>query len=116
MKIVFKCTTCGNCCRQRGYVFIDKKEIKGLAEVLELDEQEFLRRYSEKVDRRLRITGDYDRPCIFLEENCCRVYEKRPSQCRTFPFWRANFRYSGRLKEISSYCKGIKIEREEIKG
>ncbi|GHV31014.1 hypothetical protein FACS1894167_12730 [Synergistales bacterium] len=35
----------------------------------------------------LREKSNYD--CIFLERPIrCRVYGARPSQCRTFPFWR----------------------------
>ncbi len=114
MKIDFKCTACGQCCRQGGYVFIDAGEARSIAELLGITKEEFLRLYSERFQGSLRLKGDYNKPCIFLENTSCTVYDKRPSQCRTFPFWGENFKYSGRLREIKSFCRGIKTDREVI--
>ena len=33
----------------------------------------------------LQEKENYD--CIFLENGGCRVYESRPRQCETYPFW-----------------------------
>jgi Fe-S-cluster containining protein len=33
--------------------------------------------------------------CAFLDGARCTVYEARPTQCRTFPFWKENLRRRG---------------------
>ena len=59
---------------------------------------------------------NYD--CIFLTKNGCSIYEGRPSQCRTYPFWesivesRANWESEG--KSCPGIGKGRKISRKEI--
>lgn len=86
----FECTRCGHCCGGApGHVWVDDAEIAGLAERLELSEEEFRRRYTLKVPGygiSLTETDDFD--CIFYDRSKgCTVYEDRPRQCRTWPFW-----------------------------
>ena len=64
----------------------------------------------------LKEKDNYD--CIFLTKNGCSIYEGRPSQCRTYPFWesivesRANWESEG--KSCPGIGKGRKISRKEI--
>ena len=44
--------------------------------------------------------------CVFfdLEKKQCGVYEARPSQCRTFPFWEY---FKHNIKEVKEECPAI---------
>ena len=87
----FECTQCGRCCGGApGYVWVTDDEIGALARRLGLAEAEFRRRYTRWVEgygTSLTETRDYD--CTFFdrESERCTVYEDRPRQCRTYPFW-----------------------------
>lgn len=90
----FTCTGCGNCCTgDPGFTWIDQEEITALAHRLGMDEGAFRQRYTIRVYRngseltslREQQGGD----CVFYRRGTgCSVYEDRPRQCRTWPFWR----------------------------
>jgi Fe-S-cluster containining protein len=96
----FSCTQCGNCCTgPPGAVWFDEEEGRAMAAHLGLDERVFYRRFARRLDghwslqERHREQG-YD--CVFLDRETvpgkavCRLYEARPTQCRTWPFWPEN--------------------------
>jgi hypothetical protein len=59
-------------------------------------------------DDRLSLRERADGGCILLEGgDCCTVYEARPEQCRTFPYWDALLEDQARLAEAAAYCPGI---------
>ena len=47
-----------------------------------------------------------DEKCVFLGEKGCTVYEARPEQCRTWPFWPENLKREVWAKEIVPFCPG----------
>jgi Fe-S-cluster containining protein len=89
------CSTCnGNCCiGESGYIWISKEEIAKLAQFLNKSVEEFALKHLIKVGYKYSIKEREVAPdnyaCDFfdLEKKQCSVYEFRPSQCRTFPFW-----------------------------
>lgn len=105
----FKCTGCGKCCTgPSGYVFLSNNDIEKLAERFGVSIPNFLRKYTRLVD------GSYallDRPgsgdCIFLKNKQCTVYEDRPVQCRTFPWWLQNLRTANDWQDAAEHCEGI---------
>lgn len=56
---------------------------------------------------------DSENQCRFLVGGKCSVYEDRPTQCRTFPFWPENVDPKS-WKRISEVCPGID-QGEEVK-
>lgn len=93
----FSCTMCGNCCSgPPGAVWFDEREGQAMAEAIGLKYPEFVRRYARRINGRMslneRLTG-YGHDCVFLDRDSkpgvalCKVYEARPSQCSTWPFW-----------------------------
>ena len=80
-----------------------------MAAVLELDVEEFERRYIRRVGPRgksLVEQANYD--CIFYDpKGACRVYRARPRQCRTWPFWRASLRTAADWEMAAENCPGI---------
>jgi Fe-S-cluster containining protein len=105
----FKCTGCGKCCTgPSGYVFLSESDLQNLADHFSLSPQEFAKKYTRLVD------GGYallDRPgsdhCLFLEDKKCTVYEARPVQCRTFPWWIQNLKEPEEWEEAATHCEGI---------
>jgi Fe-S-cluster containining protein len=88
----FTCTRCGECCRgpAPGYVEVDEAQIERLAAHLELTPQAFTRRYVRWLSTLglHSLTEKKNGDCIFWSDDAgCTVYEARPTQCRTFPFW-----------------------------
>jgi Fe-S-cluster containining protein len=105
----FGCTECGKCCSgSPGYVWLDDDEIVALAKRLCLSVEEFIKRYTRKVGRRYSLLekgSQYD--CIFLLDKRCQVYEERPKQCRSFPWWKENIESEKSWEETKGRCEGI---------
>lgn len=88
------CESClGRCCTgESGGIFASMAEFKAIAGFLNLSMDAFIAGYLVKMDRRFSIKeisqGD-SHDCIFFDRsrNGCSIYEVRPAQCRTFPFW-----------------------------
>jgi Fe-S-cluster containining protein len=88
----FSCIRCSECCRiDPGFVFLRKNDTEILVSALKMRYTEFVKRYCRwvpNIDGReqlsLREKANYD--CVFWE-NGCALYEARPLQCRTYPFW-----------------------------
>lgn len=105
----FQCTGCGHCCTGApGYVWLTDEEITALASHLNLSREEFLHAHTRSVEGRISLNedpGHYD--CTFLKENQCTVYEVRPQQCRTFPWWGENLASPKAWRQASRECEGI---------
>ncbi|MFC2061755.1 YkgJ family cysteine cluster protein [Elusimicrobiota bacterium] len=104
----FKCSACGNCCAQEGYVFINKEDIHSISDLLEITTEGFIRKFTRKEGNRMRLHGDYDKSCIFLENNKCAIYTARPKQCKSFPFWYEILKYRNCYEESTDYCESLK--------
>jgi Fe-S-cluster containining protein len=105
----FQCTGCGDCCTGApGYVWVTQAEIDALARRLGMDVAAFERKYVREVGvrRTLRERRNYD--CVFLdaETRKCTVYEDRPRQCRTWPFWNSNLKSPEAWQQTCEVCPG----------
>ncbi len=97
----FACTQCGNCCTGLpGDVWFTDAEGKAMADARGMGIAEFRRQFARREGIRWSLTevdrgGKFD--CVFLDRDAdglaiCGVYDARPSQCRTWPFWKQNLR------------------------
>jgi hypothetical protein len=135
----FTCSQCGNCCSGGpGFVWISRPEIAKLAEFLGISRQELIGKYCRKVGRRIALkeiknprNGGFD--CTFIKEipapddnggnsthlkRICSVYEARPLQCRTWPFWDGNLADPKAWQRAAGTCRGMNrgefFDRERI--
>ncbi len=107
--IQFECQGTGKCCMARGkygYVYLTKQDRKRLAQFLNLPEAEFLNKHCTRKNGHWHLKNP-DQNCAFLEGKQCTVYEGRPIQCRTWPFWPENMNAKTWNEEVLPFCAGI---------
>jgi len=108
----FSCKRCSACCRyEAGFVYLCEKDMERLAEHLEMDKSGFIKTYCRWVadtqgEEVLSLKEKYNFDCIFWKSGCT-VYQARPLQCRTFPFWESVVSSAGNWEMAASGCPGI---------
>ena len=105
----FHCTGCGGCCvGEPGYVWVNKAEIEAMAAALKLDVARFEEKYVRLVGIRKSLIELPNGDCIFFDSRgrSCQIYELRPRQCRTWPFWASNLRTPQTWQETCLDCPG----------
>lgn len=107
--IRFECQGSGKCCVSRGqygYVYLTLEDRRRLARHFKLPTREFTKRYCVKEDG-LWVLRDFTDACVFLEGKRCGVYEARPTQCRTWPFWPEVMNAKTWDAEVKRFCPGV---------
>ncbi len=105
----FECTQCGDCCTGApGFVWVNNAEIAALASVLGLEVEAFEDLYVRRVGVRKSLKEFPNGDCVFFDttKRNCSVYEGRPRQCRTWPFWDSNLKTPADWKHTCSVCPG----------
>jgi Fe-S-cluster containining protein len=116
----FTCTQCGDCCTgSPGFVWVNNEEIAALATAVGLGLDEFEDQYVRRVGARKSLKEFPNGDCVFLDSSRrCTVYEDRPRQCRTWPFWDSNLKTAEDWKQTCAVCpgsgKGQLYQLEEI--
>lgn len=117
----FSCTMCGNCCTgPEGYVIVSDEECAKLAARFAMPLEDFLRDHTHMMmhgrslnERAVVIDGITKHDCIYLDREkfpgkaVCGVYEDRPKQCRTWPFWPSILREKVTWERAKRTCPGI---------
>jgi Fe-S-cluster containining protein len=104
----FSCIGCGACCKlPEGRVQLTEDEAQIIAKLLKLNLNQFLEKYASLEDGIIKLFDSCEGYCIFLKENRCTIYEKRPLQCQTFPFWPENLKSKFRWHKTKKICPGI---------
>jgi Fe-S-cluster containining protein len=108
----FECTRCSRCCRHTaGYVFLSADDVDTLARAIGIERQELLRRYCRRISlgvaARISLKEKANLDCVFWENGGCSVYDARPLQCRSFPFWSACVSSAEEWELHSRQCPGI---------
>jgi uncharacterized protein len=105
----FTCQGEGKCCITRGrygYVYLSFNDRRRLAGYFCISTADFTARYTEKKDGLYQLKYA-NKDCPFMESNRCAVYDARPWQCRTWPFWPENMNKTVWEREVASYCPGV---------
>jgi Fe-S-cluster containining protein len=107
--LAFECTRCGHCCTGApGYVWVRDAEIARLAEHLGMTREAFSRRFVRQVGPRRSLIERDNGDCVFWDrQDGCTVYEARPEQCRTWPFWPENIESQRAWERAGRKCPGI---------
>jgi Fe-S-cluster containining protein len=106
----FECSQCGRCCGGApGYVWVNADEIAVMAKNLGLSRGLFETSFVYTVRGRkksLKELPNYD--CVLFDEKKrgCKVYEDRPIQCRTWPFWGQNLKSPKTWAATAKRCPG----------
>ncbi len=113
----FSCTRCGNCCTGApGFTWVSDPEIAALAVRFGLTIETFRRDYTRTVWRQgqqhvslndRRVSRGNHACVFFVKGTGCSVYEDRPKQCRTWPFWRRNLATPADWAEEARECPGM---------
>jgi uncharacterized protein len=118
----FTCSQCGNCCSGGpGFVWVSDEEIAKLADFLGTTPKQVIRKYCRKVGRQIALKEikhpKHGHDCIFIKEisagdsshakRICSVYEVRPLQCRTWPFWDGNLASPKAWQRAAKTCLGM---------
>ncbi len=106
------CETCdGNCCiGKSGNIWINKNEIENLKKYLNISLEKLTNNFIEKRGYKYSIKEvkleEDNYACVFfdLEKKHCSIYEVRPIQCKTFPFWEY---FKKNKKEVIKECPAI---------
>ena len=114
--IRFECVPgCIKCCAIPGMVFVKKAEIPKMAKHFGMEEELFIEKYLARHWADVYNLNFPDtEPCMFLTEKGCAIYEARPDQCRTFPFWPENMSNASSWKTAKKLCPGIGTGRNYL--
>jgi len=112
-KIKFECKQCGGCCSGvSGYIWLTEIEQSSIADLLKISVADFLKKYTISVNGKISLKETRksrdDYWCIFLENSAkCRIYERRPHQCRSYPFWENIVTNENNLNAVLADCPGV---------
>lgn len=105
----FECTQCGNCCTgSPGFVWVDDEELAAIAEHLKRSIGEIRLMHTRLARGRVSLREHANGDCVFLEPRTrtCSIYEARPRQCRTWPFWKSNIATPEAWERTRDVCPG----------
>lgn len=104
----FMCVRCGGCCGgEPGYVWVTRADCRRMSESLGVDEKIFRSEYTRRVLARISLKERPGGDCVMLTPKGCRVYELRPVQCRTWPFWPMNLKSRRAWDAQAERCMGM---------
>jgi Fe-S-cluster containining protein len=89
-------------------VWVNNEEIAALAKLLGQEIDDFEDRYVRRVGARKSLKEFPGGDCVLLDSQSrrCTVYEARPAQCRTWPFWDSNLKTPADWEHTCSVCPG----------
>lgn len=117
--IQFDCHQCGHCCTfEGGAIYASEEEFQAIADRLNISIDEFYQQYTFESGGLVSIKSHKEGPCYFYKDGCT-IYEERPTQCRTYPFWPEVINREHDWIKESRTCAGIgkgkAWTKEEIK-
>jgi len=107
----FECQGSGKCCTSHGefgFVFLTLADRQRMAKHLKMTTQAFTRKYCDKTNGAYHLHEDGKNPdCMFLRGKSCGIYQARPTQCRTWPFWPEVMSAKQWAADVKSFCPGV---------
>jgi uncharacterized protein len=109
-KIKFKCQKCGKCCSGEigaGFVWVSKEDIENIASFLKMSFDDFMKKYTRICFGKVSLIEKPNFDCIFYENKKCKIYNSRPIQCATYPWWPNILKDEKSLNSIKEDCPGL---------
>lgn len=107
----FECQGSGKCCTSHGefgFVFLTQDDRRRFARHLKVSTTVFTKKYCDQTNGIWHLKEDKGNPdCMFLKNKGCSVYEARPNQCRTWPFWPEVMNAKAWKSEVADFCPGV---------
>lgn len=107
----FECQGSGKCCTSHGefgFVYLSLEDRKRFAKHLDISTAAFTKKYCQQTNGVFHLIEDPKNPdCMFLKNKACSVYEARPTQCRTWPFWPEVMNAKAWKTEVQNFCPGV---------
>lgn len=106
-------------------MYLSERDLSRLAERFGADHAGFVESWCRWVpyvagSERLSLREKANLDCVFWKDGGCSVYDYRPLQCRSFPFWDSIMCSPQAWKRMSGECPGMDSgtlhTREEIDG
>jgi len=89
-------------------------EVKEISRIYKKPSDEFAKKLTEHLYQMKRIDDDEKKGCIFFINNRCSIYEKRPIDCRLFPFDFKEINGDYWVIYYDKVCHAIPTDRDEI--
>ncbi len=111
-KVQFKCVKCGICCGdtkdKTRHILLLAEEANDLASTTNQPISDFALKIEDKspYDYEMKKTVE-DGKCVFLRQNRCTMYSKRPLICRFYPFGLKTAEKEQRVFYYTKECPGI---------
>lgn len=109
--VQFSCTGSGKCCTSHGeygFVYLNLDDRQRFAKHFKMRTSDFTRKYCAKTGGIWHLKENPEDPnCMFLKGKSCGVYEGRPTQCRTWPFWPEVMNAKTWKDEVKAFCPGV---------
>ncbi len=104
----FTCTRCGHCCTgDPGFVWVNDEELAAIAERLGEPVEEVTAMYTRVAHRGRTLREKSNGECVFFDRDVgCTIYDVRPRQCRTWPFWPSNLKSERAWERTKAVCPG----------
>ncbi len=104
----FECTRCGKCCSGfPGFVWVNNEELQAIADARGEPLEEVIGLYTRMVHGRRSLRDNLKDDCVFYDPAVgCTIYEVRPRQCRTWPFWESNLQTPKDWERTTQVCPG----------
>jgi len=104
----FECESdCFKCCTKPGIVYFDKSSIKNASKITKLSSTSFKKEFLKSYNGQWIHEVEKGNPCAFLTHEGCAIHFGKPSQCKSYPFWRENMTSKSMWKFVGSFCPGI---------
>lgn len=89
-------------------MWVTNDEIAKLAAGLKVAVEFFEKHYVRRIGIRKSLVEFPNGDCVFFDNKTrkCQVYEQRPRQCRTWPFWDSNLKSPEAWEETCEVCPG----------
>ena len=90
-------------------VWVTTEEIQAIARARDVSYGEIMIHHTRLVGSRRSLKEFANGDCTFLDPQSrrCTIYESRPAQCRTWPFWPRHLETPETWERLRTTCPGI---------